>query len=150
MRLFNFIQYRYYHDFFCLGPSSRLLNSHRYVWFTFIDTTKNTVVCMSSLLSSIDLQIFCYFILLLYIYLRHFCYFIMFYFILTNGAMVKLWIVKWCNGETKNRNGHLFSHKYWIFSFLLFPKTIFLQQTKKYIIFNFWSRTTSTETKFLS
>ena len=101
-----------------------------------IDTTKIAVSCMSSLLLSIDL--------------RRFYYFIMFYFILTNGAMVKCCMVKWCNGEINNRTGNFFSHKYWICSFLKSPNTNVLHQTKQFIIFNFWSLTTSTETNFIS
>ena len=55
---------------------------------------KITVACMSLLLSSIDL---------LWIY-----YLIMFYFKLTNDATEKWCMVKWCNGEIKNRTGHFF------------------------------------------
>ena len=66
---------------------------------------------MSSLLLSIDLQ--------------QTCYFIVFYFKLTNGAIEKWWMVKWCNGEIKNGTGHLFSYKYWICLFVLFLKTTF-------------------------
>ena len=130
-----FTQYSYYHDFFFLGPALRLRNCHRHGWLRYIDTTKITVWCMSLLLLSIDL--------------RWFCYFIMFYFKLTNGAIFKLWMVKWCNGETKIRIGRFFSHKYLICSFILFSNTTFLQQTNQYITFNFWSLTTSTSTKFM-
>ena len=101
-----FIQYSCYRDFFCSGPASRLRNCHCHVWVRYIDTTKITVACMSSLLLSIDI--------------RRFYYLIMFYFKLTNGEMVKWWMVKWCNGEIKNRTGHLFYHKYQICSFVLF------------------------------
>ena len=125
----------YYHDFFCSGPALRLRNRHRHVWVRYIDTTTTTVACMLLLLLSIDL--------------RRLCYFIMFYFKLTNGAMVIWWMVKWCNGEIKNRTGHFFSHKYQICSFVLFLNTTFLQQKKQSMIFNFWSLTTSTATKFI-
>ena len=53
---------------------------------------------MSSLLLSIDIV--------------QYCYFNMFYFKLTNGAMGKWCMVKWCNGKIKNRTGNLVSHKY--------------------------------------
>ena len=43
-------QYSYYRDFFCLGPASRLRDRHRHVWVRYIDTTKITVWCMSSIL----------------------------------------------------------------------------------------------------
>ena len=122
--------------YFCSGLALRLLNRHRYVWVRYIDTTKITVWCMSSLL--------------LYIDLWWFFYFVMFYFKLTNGAMVKWWMVKWCNGEINNRTGRFFSQKYWICSFVLFLSTTFSQQTNQSIIFNFWSLTTSTATKFIS
>ena len=89
-----FIQYIYYCDFFCSGTESCLRNRHRHVSVRYIDTTKITVACISSLLLSIDLQ--------------RFYYFNMFYFELTNGAMVKWWMIKWCNGETKNRTGNFF------------------------------------------
>ena len=118
------------------GPASRLRNINRHVWVRYIDTTKITVACMSSLIFSIDI--------------RRICYFIMFYFKLTNGSMVKWCIFKWCNGEINNRTGHLFSHKYWICPFVLFLNTTFLQQTKQFIIFNIWSLTTSTAIKFIS
>ena len=93
-----FTQYNYYRDLFCSGPALRLLNCHRHVWVRYIDTTKIIVWCMSSLL--------------LYIDLRWFCYFIMFYFKLTDGAMVKWWMVKWYNSEIKIRIGRLVSHNY--------------------------------------
>ena len=35
-------------------------------------------------------------------------------------------MVKCCNGEIKNRTGHLFSHKYWIYLFVSFLNTTFL------------------------
>ena len=89
-----FTQYSYYREFFCSKKASRLRNHHRLVWLRYIDTTKITVACMSSLIWSIDI--------------RRLCYFIIFYFKLTNDAMVKWWVVKWCNGEIKNRIGHLF------------------------------------------
>ena len=75
-----FIQYSYYRDLFCSGPASCIRNWHFHVSVLYIDTTKITVACMSLLLFSIDLQ--------------RLCYFILFYFKLTNGAMVKLWMVK--------------------------------------------------------
>ena len=131
-----FTQYSYYCDFSCSGPASRLSDCHCHRWVRYIDTTKITVWCMSLLLLSIDLQ--------------WFYYYIMFYFKLTNGAMVEWWIVKYCNGEIKNRTGRLVSHKYRICSFYLFLNTTFLQQKKRPIIFNFWSLTTSTATKFIS
>ena len=115
------------------GPALHLLHRHRHVWVRYIDTTKITVWCMSSLLLSIDL--------------RWLCYFIMFYFKLTNGAIAKWWIVKWCNGEIKIRICPLVSNRYRICLFILFPNKTFLQQTKKSIIFNFWSLRTSTATK---
>ena len=130
-----FTQYIYYHDFFCLGPSYRLRNCHCHVWVRYIDTTKITVWCMSSLLLSIDLL--------------WLCYFIMFYFKLTNGAMVKWWMVKWCNDEINKSIGRFVSHRYWIYWFVLFLNTNVLQQAKKSITFNFLSLTTSTGTKFM-
>ena len=119
-----FIQYSYYCDLFCLGPASRLLNCHCHVWVIYIHTKKIMVVCMS--------------LLILYIVLQRFCYFVMFYFKLTNDTMVKWWMFKWCNVEIKNSTDHLFSHKYWICSFVLFLNTTFSQQTKQFIIFNNW------------
>ena len=115
-----FIQYTYYCDLFCSWPSSRLRNQHCHVWVQFIHTTKITVACMSLLIFSIDLRRICYFI--------DQCY----------------------NGEINNRTGHLFSHKYWICSFVLFLNTTFLQQTKQFIIFNILQLTTITATKFIS
>ena len=73
----------------------------------------------------------------------------MLYFQLTNGEMVKWWMVKCCNGEIKIKIGHLFSHKYQICPFVLFSNTTFLQQIKQYIPFNFWSLTTSKATKIV-
>ena len=75
-----FTQYSYYRDLFCLGPASRLRNSHRHMLVRYIDTKQITVWCISLLLLSIDIW--------------WFYYFIMFYFKLTNGAMVKWWMVK--------------------------------------------------------
>ena len=49
----------------------------------------------------------------------------MFYFKLTNGEMVKWWIMKCCHGEIKIRIGHLFSRKYRICPFLIFEHNIF-------------------------
>ena len=51
-------------------------------------------------------------LLLLSIDLQRIYYFITFYLKLINGAMEKWWMVKWCNGEIKNRTGHLLSQKY--------------------------------------
>ena len=106
-----FIQYSYYSDLFCLWTASRLRNQHFHVWVWYIDTTKITVSCMSSLLLSIDIRLI--------------CYFIMFYFKLANREMMKWWMVKWCNWEINNRTGHFFYHKYQICSFVLFLNTTF-------------------------
>ena len=92
-----FIQYSYYRDLFCSGPESRLWNSHCHVWVRNIYTTKITVACMSLLILSIDIW--------------RFYYFIMFYFKLTNGAMVKWWMVKWCDVEINNIIGRFLSQK---------------------------------------
>ena len=43
-------QYIYYRDFFCLGPASRLRDTHSHVLVRYIDTTNITVWCMSSIL----------------------------------------------------------------------------------------------------
>ena len=131
-----FTQYSYYSDFFCSGKVSRLRNRHSHVWVLYIDTMRITVWWISLLLLSIDLW--------------WFCYFIMFYFKPINGAMVQWWMVKWLNGEIKNRTGCFDYHKYWICSFVLFSNTTFLQQTKQSITFNFWSLTTSKATNFMS
>ena len=88
-------------------------------------------------------------LLLFSIDLRWFCYFIMFYFKLTNGAIVKLWMVKCCNGEIRIKIGRFVFDKYRIYSFVLFSNTTFLQQRNQSITFNFWSLTTSTEIKFM-
>ena len=117
------------------GSRISFSNCHRHKWVRYIANTKIKVWCMSLLLLSIDLQ--------------WFCYFIMFYFKMTNGAMVKWWMVKLCNGEIKIRIGRFVSHKYRFCSFVLFSNTTFLQQTKQSITFNFWSLTTSTETEFM-
>ena len=93
-----FTQYSYYCDLYCLGPTLRLRNCYCHWWLSYINTTKNTVWCMSLLLLSIDIW--------------WFCYFIMFNFKLTNGAMMKWSMVKWCNGEIKIRIGCFVSHKY--------------------------------------
>ena len=103
------------------------------MWVRFIDNTKITVACMSLLILSIDL--------------RRYWYFIMLYFKLTNGAMEKWWMVKWCNGEIKIRIGRFVSHKYWIYSFVLFSNTTFSQQKNKFIIFNILQLTTNAATK---
>ena len=63
------------------------VNYHCHVWVRYIEASKIKVACMSLLPLSIDL--------------RRLFYFIMFYFKLANGAMVKWWMVKWCNGEIK-------------------------------------------------
>ena len=130
-----FTQYSYYSDSFFPGIASRICNRNCHVWVRYIDTTKIMVACMSPLLLSVDLL--------------QYCYFIMFYFKLNNGAMVKLWMVKWCNGGIKIKIRHLFSQKYWICSFFLFSNTIFLQHTKQFAIFSFWSLTRSTATKVM-
>ena len=101
-----FTQYSYYRVFFCSRPSSRHFDCHRHMWVRYIDTKKIIVWCVSSLLLSIDLW--------------QLCYFIMFYLKMTNGAIVKWWMVKWCHGEMKISTGHFFSHKYQIFSFVYF------------------------------
>ena len=73
---------------------------------------KVTVVCMSSLLLSIDL--------------RQLCYFIMFYFKLKNGEMVKWWTIKWYNGEINIRIGFfLFSKILNLFICFIFKDIIF-------------------------
>ena len=95
---FSFYSIKLFSWLLFLGPSSRLCNSHRHMWVRYIDTTKNRVACMSSLLLCNDI--------------RQYCYFIMFYFKLTNGATEKWWMVKWCNGEIKIRIGRFVSHKY--------------------------------------
>ena len=130
-----FTHYSYYRDFFCLGQSLSPCNHHRHVWVCYINTTKITVWCMLLLLLSIDLWLF--------------CYFIMIYFKLTNGAMVRWWMVKRCNDEIKINMDPIVSHKYWIYSLLLFSNTTFLQQTKQSITFNYFSLTRSTTTKFI-
>ena len=108
-----FTQYSYYRDFFCFGSAWPLCNRHLDVWGRNIEYSKFTVACMSYLL--------------LYIDLLRYCYFIMFYFKLTNGAMEKLWMVKWCNCEIKISIGHGFSHKYRICSFFLTLNTTLFQ-----------------------
>ena len=87
--------------------------------------------------------------LLIFIDLQWFCYFIKFYIKMTNGEMVKWCMIKWCKGEIKIRKCCFVSHNYWIFSFVLFLNTIFLQQIKENLTFNFWSQTTITATKFM-
>ena len=113
-----------YCDFFCLGPSLHLCNNHHHGWVHYTDTTNITFWCMS--------------LLLLSIHIWWFCYFIMFYFKLTNGAMVKWWMLKWCNGEIKIIIGHFVSHKYRIFLFIILNAT-FLQQIKQSMTF-MWER----------
>ena len=129
-----FAQYSYYCELFCSGPVLRLHDCHCHRWVRYNDATKITVWCMSLLLLYIDLQRFCFFSTL---------------FKLTNGAMVKWWMVKWCNGEIKIRIGCWFSHKYRICSLVLFPNTKVLQQTKQSITFNPWSLSKSKATKFM-
>ena len=114
VRPFSFTQYSYYHDFFCLGPAFRLRNHHCHGWVCYIDTTIITVWCVSLLILSIDL--------------RWFCYLIMFYFKLNNDAMVKRWVVKWCNGEIKIRIFRFISHKYRICLFFYFQTQHFLSR----------------------
>ena len=104
-----FTQCSYYCDFFCSETALRLHDHHHHRWVHYMDTTKITVWCVSLLLLSIDLQ--------------WLFYFIMFYFKLTNGAMVKRCMVKWCNGEIKIRIGRLVSHIYLICSFFFLSKT---------------------------
>ena len=135
MRSFSFTQYSYYCDLFCSGTALRFRDCHCHGWMRYIGNTESMGWCMSLLLLSIGLQ--------------WFCYFIMIYFKLTNGAMLKWWILKQCNGEIKIRIGHFVSHKYRICSFVLFLNTKFSKQTKQFIIFKFWSLTTSTATKFM-
>ena len=110
-------QYSYYCYSLCSISSLNLCSHHHHGWVHYTDTTNITVWCMSLVLLSIDLQ--------------PFCYFIMFYFKLTNGTMVKWWMVKLCNGEIKISIGRFFSHKYRICSFVLFLNTTFLQQKKE-------------------
>ena len=128
--IFVFTQYSYYRDFFLRGGALFLRDCHCCGWVRYIDTTKITVWCMSSLLFSIDL--------------RWLCYFIGFYFKLINVEMVK-----WCNVEINIRIVSFISCKCWIYLFVLFFNTIFLQQKKQSITFNFWSLTTITATKFM-
>ena len=106
-----FTQYSYYHEFFCWGCASRLRNCHRHVWLCYIDTTKIMVGCMSSLIFSIDLK-WC-------------CCFIMFYFKLTNGEMVKRWMVKCFNSEIRIRIGHFFLTNIESVHFFYFKHSIF-------------------------
>ena len=89
-----FVQWSYYCDFVCFSPASRLCNIHRHVWVRYIHTTTITVAGMSLLLLSIEL--------------RQICYLIMFYFKLTNVAIEKFCMVKWCNAGINNRTGHFF------------------------------------------
>ena len=44
-----FTQYSYYCDFFCLRPALRLRDRHCHMWVRYIDTTKVTVWCISSI-----------------------------------------------------------------------------------------------------
>ena len=101
-----FTQYSYYRDLFCSVPEFYLCYHYRHGWVRYIDTTKTTVWYMSSLLLSI------------YIWL--FCCFIMFYFKLTNGTIVKWWMLEWWNGEIKISIGRLLFSQIWnmfIFNF---------------------------------
>ena len=50
MRSFSFTQYIYYRDFFCSGAALHLCGRHCHVWVCYIDTTKITIWCMSSIL----------------------------------------------------------------------------------------------------
>ena len=127
-----FTQSIHYCDFFWFGPSLHLRNNHHHGWMHYTDTTNITVWCIS--------------LLLLSIHLWWFCYFIMFCFKLTNGAMMKWWMAKWCNDEIRIRIGRFVSHKYRIFSFI-FLNTTFLHQIKQFITYNYWSLTTDTSTK---
>ena len=104
--IFSFTQYSYYCDLYCSGTALRFRDCHCHGWMRYIGNTESMGWCMSSLLLSIGLQLF--------------CYFIMIYFKLTNGAMLKL-----CNGEIKIRIGHLVYHKYRICSFVLFSNSPF-------------------------
>ena len=124
-----FTQYSNYCDFFCSRPSLRLRNHSCHGWFRYIDTMKLRFCVFHR----------CYCLLI------YDDYVILFYFILNwcNGA-----IVKWYNGKKKIRSGHFVSHRYRIYAFFL-SNTTFLQQTKKSIIFNLWTQTTSTATKFM-
>ena len=45
-----FTQYSYYRDLFCLGTELRLRDRHSHAWVRYIDTTKTTVWCVSSIL----------------------------------------------------------------------------------------------------
>ena len=130
-----FTQCSYYCEWFCLESNLCLCGCRCYEWVRYVDTKQITAWCMSSLILSIYLQLF------------H--YFIMFCFKLTNCEMVKLWVLKWCNGKIKMRIGLSFSQKYHICSFGLFSNTSFLLQTNQSITSKFWSLTTSTETKFI-
>ena len=121
--------------FLCLGSSLHLRNRHCHMWVRYIETTIITVCCLSLLLLSIDIQLL--------------CYLIMFYFKLTNGKMLKWWMLKWYNCEVKIGISRFVSHKCLMCSFVLFSNTTFLQQTKQSITFNFLSLTTITETKFM-
>ena len=117
-----FNQYSYYRDLFCLGTALPIHDRHRHRWLRYIDTTTIMVWCMS--------------LLLFYILLQWLYYFITFNFKLTNGSMVKWWMLKWCNGKIKIRIGRFFSQKYRICSFVLFLNTAFSQKTKQSITFN--------------
>ena len=133
--LFSFYSVQLLSWLFCSGPKYRYCNSHFHMWVRYIDTKNNTVACMSLLLLSIDLRLF--------------CHLIMFYFELTDGAMVKWWMLKLCNGEIKMSIGSFVSHKYWICSVMSFSDTTFLQQRNQSTTFNILSLTTSTAKKFM-
>ena len=105
VRLFSFYSIQLLSWLIFFGARIASLYRHLHMWVRYNDTMKITVWCMSLLLLSIDLW---------WLY-----YFIMFYFKLTNGEMVKWWMVKWCNGEIKIRIGPSISHKYWICSFVV-------------------------------
>ena len=68
-----FSQYSYYCDFSCLGLASNFCDHCNHGWVRYIDTTKITVWCMSSLQLSIDIQ---WFVILLCFHLNfHIPYF---------------------------------------------------------------------------
>ena len=85
-----FTQHSYYREFFCSGPASRIRYCHCHGWVRYIDTTKITVWCMSSLL--------------LYIDILWFCYFIMFYFKLSQNLsfLANIESVHFFNSQTQN------------------------------------------------
>ena len=92
------------------------------------------------IIAMVSYQYFSY----LYYYDMHQCRYICCYFTLTYDDSV-IYIMF----HLKLSQSLCFSHKYRICSFVLFSKTIILQQTKKFIIFHFWSSETSAYIKFL-